>query len=218
MYFGGAFFCVCRVIQAGSAGIETGSLVLSVLFSGATSTGTTTQSATGTTTQSATGTRTQSATGTTTQSATATTTQSATATTTSCIVPPGTCESLGDGTWQTYDDLASRAEGRSSCWRSSAVGRFWPQKCSQLQSGAHLLTSRATAGQGLLGAIAAAGRGDGWVGAKGSSLADYDWVDDTPNVNIRRAAFSPVSAWARSFPRCGLACRALRVSLRSCPV
>jgi hypothetical protein len=39
-------------------------------------------------------------------------------------------------------------------------------------------------------------------GAKGCSLADYDWVDGTANGNIRRAALSPVSAWARNFPRC----------------
>jgi hypothetical protein len=205
-----------RFMQVGSFVTgRTSVLVPTIRFDGTTSTATTTQSATGTatttqsatgtgtTTQSATATTTQSATATTTQSATATTTQSATATTTSCIVPAGVCEALGDGTWQAYDDLASRAEGRSSCWRSSLVDRVSPTRCALLVPGAHLLTSRASAGQGLLGAIAAAGRGDGWVGAASTRTGVYSWVDGTPANNLRQPGGGAGSAWAAKFPKYG---------------
>jgi hypothetical protein len=117
-----------------------------------------------------------------------------------CPAPASTCAALR-GTWQTYDDAASGAEGRSSCWRSVVADQSWPLKCGLLVSGAHQLTSRAAAGQGLLGAVAAAGRGDGWVGAKGSRLSNYAWADSTGNANIRRAGGSRGSAWAATFPK-----------------
>jgi hypothetical protein len=190
--------------------LNTGSIVLSLLFDGVTSTASATATATATGTQSATATNTQSATG--------TATQSATATTTSCIVPAGVCESLGDGSWLTYDDVASRAEGRSSCWRSSVVDRVSPNRCALQVPGAHLLTSRAAAGQGLLGAIAAAGRGDGWVGATSTRTGVYSWVDGTPANNLRQASGAVGSAWATKFPKYGPAQEgALPLSLAHAP-
>jgi hypothetical protein len=183
---GGGNVCVWRGVMQAPVAVN---FEESVLYVGV---------ATATTTQSATATTTQSATATTMQSATATTTQSFFA---PCVAPATLCATIGDGTWQTYDDAASGVEGRSSCWRKSLLKetsrRSW-KTCRELKAGAHLLTSKAAVGKGLLGAIAAAGKGTGWVGAKGSRDGLYSWLDGTPATNLRK---SGGTAWATGFPK-----------------